>query len=297
MFAKLTWYIEIAGPDHWFGNVFMLLGLLLALFHRPRLTRHASYRRLFVACAVLVVAAGAAASQTGHGNPPRYSKWWTQVEPIEGSLQNGRWKYARRNAMRLTKTLLNESWNDRELDTILAELALYRAVADANLDRREDAIWYWFTALNLNRRIADRDLTPYGVAAASLSELPLRKRGDIPANFLKGSSRSDGPVTPPGFLNVTVPTLLNNTGATRQRSADFEVEVIADEAGDLHQPVVISRHVNRVVIYACLEWLHGVPALEPARLDGQAVVATYTVMIEFLINPYGGALVITEEPD
>jgi len=37
MFAKLTPYIEIARPDHWFKNVFMLPGVLLALFFRPEL--------------------------------------------------------------------------------------------------------------------------------------------------------------------------------------------------------------------------------------------------------------------
>ena len=127
--------------------------------------------------------------------------------------------------------------------------------------------------------------------------MPLRKRGEVPAVFMKEASRPDGPVTPPGFPAVTVPTLLNNTGSTRQRSADFEVEVVVDEVGGLHQPVVIDRYLNPVVIYACLDWLHGVPALEPARIDGQTVVATYTVIIEFQINPFPGALVITEEPD
>jgi len=216
---------------------------------------------------------------------------------IDGSLSNGRWKYARRTSIRLAKTILKESWKDRELDAVLAELALYRAIADANLEQREDAAWYWFTALNLNRQVADRDLTPYGVAATSLSEVPLRNPGKIPSVFLQGASHSDGPATPPGFPNVTVPTLLNNSAATRQRSADFEVEVIVDEAGELHQPVVISRHLNPVVIFACLEWLHGVPALEPARLNGLPVAATFRVMIEFLISPYPGGLVITEEPD
>lgn len=252
---------------------------------------------LLVACAVQVVATNAVTAQSGSGAPSRTSRWWSQVEPIEGSLGNGRWKYARRSAIKLTKTILEESWNDRELDEVLAELALYRAIAEVNLDRREEATWYWLTALNLSRGIANRDLTPYGVAASSLSEIPLRKRGEIPATFRTGDARSGGPVTPPGFPSVTVPTLLNNTAAIRQRSADFEVEVIVDEAGDLHQPLVVSRHLNPVVIYACLEWLSGVPALEPARLDGEAVPATYTVMIEFLISPYSGALVITEEPD
>lgn len=262
-----------------------------------KVSTYISAGRVFIASTVLVVIAGVAIAQSEHQNTPRYSKWWTQVELIDGSLNNGRWKYARRNAIRVTQTILNESWKDRGLDEVLGELALYRAIAEANLDRREDAIWYWFTALNLNRRIADRDLAPYGVAAASLSEVPRRKKGEIPASFQKGASRPAGPVTPPRFPDVTVPTLLNNSAATRQGSADFEVEVIVDEAGDLHQPVVISRHVNPVVIYACLDWLQGVPALEPARLDGRPVAATYTVMIEFLISPYSGALVITEESD
>jgi len=37
MFGKLTPYIQIARPDHWFKNVFMLPGVLLALFFRPEL--------------------------------------------------------------------------------------------------------------------------------------------------------------------------------------------------------------------------------------------------------------------
>lgn len=35
-------------------------------------------------------------------------------------------------------------------------------------------------ALNLDRRVADRDLSAYGVAATSLSEVPLRKKASIP---------------------------------------------------------------------------------------------------------------------
>lgn len=243
------------------------------------------------------MAIGAATAQSGNGNPPRTSKWWPQVEPIDGSLHNGRWKYARRNSIKLTETILKESWKDRELDALLRELALYRAIAEVNLGQRETAQWYWHTALNLNRRIAERDLTSYGMAAASLSEVPRRKKGKIPARFLGGGSPPDGPVTPPGFPDATVPTLLNNTAAARQRAADFEVEIIVDEKGRIHQPVVVSRHLNPVVVFACLDWMHRVPKLEPAQFKGRPVAATYTVMIEFQINPYSGALVITEESD
>ena len=38
MFAKLAPYIDIARPDHWFKNIFMLPGVLLALFFSPQLS-------------------------------------------------------------------------------------------------------------------------------------------------------------------------------------------------------------------------------------------------------------------
>ena len=37
-------YIAIARPDHWFKNVFMLFGLMLALFLDPSLVRGEWYR-------------------------------------------------------------------------------------------------------------------------------------------------------------------------------------------------------------------------------------------------------------
>ncbi len=225
----------------------------------------------------------------------RSSRWWPQVDLIGASLDNGRWKYARKRAIRLTETILEESWRDRELDEVLAELALYRAVADANLNRREDAVWYWQMALNLDRRVADRDLSAYGVAATSLSEVPLRKKGTIPSRFLDEGLGTTAPVTPPGFPDVSPPILINNAGGSQRRADDFGVEVIADARGGLHDPVVLSRRANPVVIYACLEWLRSVPSLEPALQDGQPVATTYTVMIEFKVSAYSGALVLNEE--
>ena len=243
---------------------------------------------------MLVAAVTVAAAQPEPPGAARDSKWWSQVEPIDGSLRNGRWKYARRNTRRLTATVLEESWRDPELDAVLAELALYRAIAEVNLNRQEDATWYWQMAMNLDRSIAERDLAPYGKAAASLSEIPLRKPGKIPSSFLHSGPDTAGPVRPPGFPEVAPPILINNAGGATRRSADFEVEVIVDQEGNLHQPVVISRYANPVVSFACLEWLHGVPALEPARLGGRPVATTYSVMIEFKISSHSGALVLNE---
>jgi decaprenyl-phosphate phosphoribosyltransferase len=37
MFARIIPYIDIARPDHWFKNIFMLPGILLALFFSPEI--------------------------------------------------------------------------------------------------------------------------------------------------------------------------------------------------------------------------------------------------------------------
>jgi 4-hydroxybenzoate polyprenyltransferase len=48
--AQSFWpYIQIARVDHWFKNVFMLLGVLLALFYEPALFTWASVPRLALA--------------------------------------------------------------------------------------------------------------------------------------------------------------------------------------------------------------------------------------------------------
>lgn len=104
-------------------------------------------------------------------------------------------------------------------------------------------------------------------------------------------------MTPPGFPDVSPPILINNAGGSRQRADDFEVEIILDARGSFHDPVVLSRRVNPVVIYVSLEWLCRIPSLEPALQDGQPVATTYTVMIEFKVSAYSGALVLNEEPD
>lgn len=49
MFAKLTPYIEIARPDHWFKNGFMLPGVVLALIFSPQLMDPLPWRGLILA--------------------------------------------------------------------------------------------------------------------------------------------------------------------------------------------------------------------------------------------------------
>jgi len=243
--------------------------------------------------------AGSDSSASGSSGPRSYrrtSDWWLQVELIDGSLRNGKWKYARKNAKNLGKRVLREAWNDRELAAILAELALYQAIAEANLDRRDDAIWHWHTALNLVAGIANRDFSDYGDAGRLFVEFPLRTRGEMPPGFQNPAPDNPGLVTMPRPPNAEMPTLLNNTGANKQGSGDFEVDLVVDDRGDLHQPVVISRHLHPIVIYATLEWLHGMPAFGPALFQDRPVSAVSPLVVGFQISPYGPHMTIKPPP-
>src|SRR5262245_63645379 len=47
--TTLAAYLAIARPDHWFKNVFMLLGVLLALFYYPGALEEVGWGRLLLA--------------------------------------------------------------------------------------------------------------------------------------------------------------------------------------------------------------------------------------------------------
>src|SRR5437773_11290867 len=55
--ARVTAYVSIARPDHWFKNVFMALGVLLAFFYHPDLFGvHAGWQLLWALAATCCLA-------------------------------------------------------------------------------------------------------------------------------------------------------------------------------------------------------------------------------------------------
>lgn len=217
-------------------------------------------------------------------SPEEYQE---ELDTIHESLLAHKWKRGLRHARSLTETILRRSWHGKELQRMLSELALYQAVAEANLPRlRYEAIWHWHIAQNLDFKMRNRDLSPYGRAGALLREFPLRRQGSVPAGFEVATTYPTGPrLDPPRKPGTaTVPTVLNNTGAALEGSGDFKVEVIVDKYGRLHQPVVISTYLHPIVIYGSLEWLRDWAPFQPARLDGKPAdyLDTFTVQFQIL---------------
>ena len=246
-------------------------------------------RHLTIALLVGLVAAAAVPAQElrssidGDIRPAQVEE---ELQAVDARLRAGKWKAGLRHAQRLTETVIRRTWYGRELRRIVAELALYQAVAEANLGRRDDAIWHWHIAHNLTPAMRRRDLAPYGDAGKLLYEVPLRALGEVPAGFvvpeaLAGSGRLVGPRQP---KMPRKPTILNNTGAAIEGTGNFQAEVLVDERGRIQHPVVTSDHLHPIVIYASLEWLRQIPPFTPARFDGEPVDSLDRVTIRFEIN-------------
>ena len=216
--------------------------------------------------ATLLPQTAGAQGDRAHVDP---SRWWPQVERADETVRSGRWKAGRRQVDRLTEEVLGSSWFGPDLRKILAQAAFLKAVVEANLENDREAIWYWHVACNLDFRLRTTDFEPWGEAGDLLLEHPLRQQGAVPVLFDPPVSHGDGPVTRPGWPRDPVtPTILNNTGAAQEHQGDFEVELIIDQDGRPHYPVVISTHIHPVITLATLRALLIMKPFDPGTVGG-----------------------------
>ncbi len=212
----------------------------------------------------LTLAAAAWAERPGLGP----SQWQEGLNKVDAKLRAGKWKPGARAARKLAEEVLSHSWHDRELKRILAELAFYQAAASANLGQKDKAVWYWHMAQNVDRRIREKDLAPYGAAGNLLLEFPLRQKGRAPPNFPvvePVAGRFVHAVKDPGWSPV-VPY----SPGHGERSGDLHVELIVDRHGQPHHPVILTDP-HPIVVYGTLDALSTMPHFEPARDSGEPV--------------------------
>ena len=217
----------------------------------------------------------------GPGDSIQPSLWWPEVQKVDEMLRAGRYKKGEKQARKLGEEVIGKSWYGAELKEVLAEVALLRAVAEANLGLRREALWHWHVAQNIDFRIARKDLSPYGDAAKLLLEFPLRDRGEMPPGFENRRPLPGQRVERPEKAGFDPVTILNNTGASIERPGGFEAEVVLDAAGLLQHPVVVSVHHNPVIKYAVLEWMFELPPFVPARIEGEPIDFLLALHVQF----------------
>lgn len=214
------------------------------------------------------------------------SEWWDDVEKLGEHLAKGRYAKVRKAAPKLARDVVGLSWHHPELPQIFAELALYEAVARAFLDEEDDAIWLWHVVLNIDPKMRDRNLTPYGAAGKLFREHPLRSPGEIPYQWSNGVS---GPLfgtslEPPRKLEEDPPVVLRSSGAKEQGALrPLQIEMVLDETGRPHQPIVrFPVGAHPAILWSVLRWVPG-RAFAPGSVDGEARPFLFTLNVAFEI--------------
>ena len=203
------------------------------------------------------------------------SQWSPEVAKIDALLQQGKWKPGKRKAHKLAEEIIGESWYGRGLRRVLAELAFLQAVGSANLGERDEAIWYWHIAQNVDHRIRDKDLAPYGEAGKLLREFPLRRRGQAPPAFKVVDPGICRDCNFPRLAERWSPAIPPNAGKAAEQRGDLQVEIIVDREGRPSHPVVLSRDFHPVAVYGALEALRSMPRFKPAHNYGEPVDTLY----------------------
>ncbi len=184
------------------------------------------------------------------GNGPTAAK----MTKIEGFLQQGEWKKARRAVHRLELDLI-ESSAEREVSVIaVGHLAALKAITLAGTGESADATWMWHSAQNLSPRVGNFDLSvfPESVSKTLKGQL-LRTLTEALDSSDLGESTSGGETRADLQSQALCAMIQQKRKAPRQDkeaallmasivqlgiggSLNFYAEVLAD--GSLSRPVV-----------------------------------------------------------
>ena len=166
---------------------------------------------------------------------------------IDARLQRGEWEPSRAAALARIEADLAKP-TATELARDLARLAL----AEAGLGRREDALWHWGAAQNLDpTALSPGDLAAFGAAGELLARHPLRHLDEAPAGLTV--YRSDHPgIQPANRIAGEIPKLPEPPEG--MEAGVLRIQGIVDLEGRFREPIVLGEG-SPATIYRVLEAL------------------------------------------
>lgn len=232
--------------------------------------------------------------------------WDEQLKEIKEQLKQGHWDIARQGAQYLSETLAEHSGgtigdhrdhadklggamagkHPLAESIVMAKASAYRAIAEAELDRRDEARWHWYLAQNLSRDLRSMDLSPYGDAGAFLhqnlivdAQRQLEGKVDVLDPVLpEGAAREN--FQPPVRINVTYPRRPQDLRNRDRFSHVVFVQITIEADGEVTQPMVMDGGFYPGLIYRAFEALR-TWKYEPAKLRGNPIPFRYIMPIVF----------------
>ncbi len=229
-----------------------------------------------IAALTLVGAACLHAAPNQGGVP---EAWRTTIAEVDRKVLAGQWQAAEKTVRKLTREMALELSPRPANRQVLALVLILQAVAEAGLEREEDAVWHWHIAQNLDPSLRRKRLSAYGAGGALLERHRLRLAGELPEELAGGpeATAEEEITSSPGPLTVPAPKAPQQLSRSWDHDP-FEVEVVIDREGRIREPVVLKGELPGK-IFLGLEALRSW-RFEPAR-SGTEPVATLFVLDEF----------------
>jgi hypothetical protein len=174
-----------------------------------------------------------------------------ELAVIDAQLQLGEWQQARAAALeRIDAELASPS-----AAGCLAATVARLAVAEAGLKQREDAIWHWSTAQNLDAHaLSPEELAVYGPVGELLASHPLRRVFEPPAGLTVHRQTEKG-IDPSRRISGEIPRI-SAPAAAVLAAGNLYIQAVIDEDGRLREPIVMGGG-SPAVNYQVLESLRG----------------------------------------
>jgi TonB family protein len=194
--------------------------------------------------------------------------WKGFLNKTDRDLRAGRYEDARRTSIKLINSMMdNLNHGNRAMYTLALTVA-YRAVAEAGLQRYDEADWYWHVARSLYPSF---DVTPYGEAGAWLKEHSDEKIDTVDA--------APSEIQQPVCINRRDPKY--PLGAVIGSVAEpIIVRVVIDADGTVRHPRLVNTTAAPTLLYAATEavkkW-----QFQPAMVDGKPQPMDFELTVNF----------------
>lgn len=203
-------------------------------------------------------------------------RWQGELARVDGLLRAGAWAEAREGSAALVEELLSDLKGGPEGARLLATAYAQRALAEAGVEARDDALWSLRIAACLDPLFATAPLDPFGDAGRFLDAWR-RAEPDFGREPHAGTLAVDAPgLEPPAVLEA--PAIVFRASAEVLRAFDpaLAVELVIGADGRPRAPAVRGSLDNPSPVAASLETLRRW-RFEPARLAGEPVPVLLTL--------------------
>jgi len=169
--------------------------------------------------------------------------WRDELAMVDKDLRTQHYQHARKWSIKVINSMCDHLGTGPNAMYSLATAVAYRAMAEAGLQKPDDADWYAHVALALYPKLAQRDWSAYGDVGEWLTS---KKHEGEP------TAEADAPVRLPVKKEDPECPLSAIVGAYYQ---PVTVEAVIDADGTVHSPNLISQTNAPTLVYAAFESL------------------------------------------